>query len=119
MIPIRRGRDYNKNKEIDHQLADQIALENEMIGSKVGRPSKKPSEERLGELYENYTIAQIADLYGVDRKTVSNWLRSYRQNNDLTNKEAAEIISEIRAKYRSGSRKANALDMAICRLKEN
>ena len=45
---------------------------------KGGRPSRRPDKETLQHLSDMLTIEQIAQLYCVDRSTVCNWKKYYR-----------------------------------------
>lgn len=46
-----------------------------------GKPTKRPSKEKLSELYKEHTAKEIAAMYQVHVKTVENWIRTYRKSN--------------------------------------
>ena len=44
-----------------------------------GRPSKRPSQEQLTELYKTMTAKEIGRKYGVPEVTVRSWIAHYRR----------------------------------------
>jgi len=44
-----------------------------------GRPSKRPSNQELGLLYQSMTAKQIGEHYGVSEYTVRNWINKARK----------------------------------------
>jgi transposase len=46
---------------------------------KGGRPSKRPSNEKLAELYQEMTAKEIAKKYKVSEYTVRNWINKARK----------------------------------------
>lgn len=49
------------------------------IKKKRGKPSKRPPEAELAELYARMTAKQVAEHYGVATSTVKNWIAYYRK----------------------------------------
>ena len=49
-----------------------------------GRPTVRPTHEKLAELYWKYTATEIAEMYNVSVPTVRAWIKYYRkQENHL------------------------------------
>ncbi len=44
-----------------------------------GRPTKRPPEKELAELYKIHTAKEIAEQYGVAYGTVKAWISYYRK----------------------------------------
>lgn len=59
---------------------------------KMGRPSNKPSAEKLAELYQVHTSKEIAEMYGVKTDTVNHWVWMYRK--ELAAKAEQEAVQE-------------------------
>ena len=56
---------------------------------RTGKRSVKPDSNTLSKLYENHTMAEIAEMYGVSRSTVNFWIWKYRKEEEAA-AEAAE-----------------------------
>lgn len=56
---------------------------------KSGKRSVKPDANTLSKLYEDHTMAEIAEMYGVSRNTVNYWIWRYRKEEKFA-AEAAE-----------------------------
>ncbi len=44
-----------------------------------GKPTKRPSEKELSELYAKMTAKEVAEHYGVAASTVRAWIAYYRK----------------------------------------
>ena len=62
---------------------------------KVGRPSNKPSAEKLAELYETLTSAEIGEMYGVKADTVKHWVWMYRKELAAEAAEQVAVQEEV------------------------
>ena len=49
-----------------------------------GKPSKRPPEKELSELYAKMTAKEVAEHYGVAPSTVRAWIAHYRKQ-EVTN----------------------------------
>lgn len=49
---------------------------------KGGRPSKRPSNEKLALLYQEMTAKEIAKKYKVSEYTVRNWINKARKEGE-------------------------------------
>lgn len=49
---------------------------------KGGRPSNRPSNEKLANLYQEMTAKEIAKMYKVSEHTVRNWINKARKEGD-------------------------------------
>jgi len=57
----------------------------EEVKKKRGKPSKRPTEAELAELYARMTAKQVAEHYGVATSTVKTWIAYYRKQEVKTN----------------------------------
>lgn len=45
----------------------------------IGRPTNRPTVEELAEVYAKCSLEETAELYGVAKSTVRNWITAYRK----------------------------------------
>lgn len=50
-----------------------------------GRPTKRPSDDVLADMYRTHTARQIADEYGVTEATVRSWIARIRRKGVVQN----------------------------------
>lgn len=50
-----------------------------------GRPSKRPTNEELANLYANFTAKEIGCMYEVPVATVRNWISKARKELNFNN----------------------------------
>lgn len=50
---------------------------------KGGRPTKRPSNEKLNEMYQSMTARQIGMKYNVSENTVRSWIYRARRKAEL------------------------------------
>lgn len=58
-----------------------------MIRKKLGRVSKRPSEQELDKLYSQMSAREVGEHYGVSESAVRKWIAFYRkeEKNDKDN----------------------------------
>lgn len=56
-----------------------------IVKKQGGRPTKRPSAEKLQEMYSHMTAREIADECGVSESTVRSWIARLRKSEALHN----------------------------------